>query len=582
LGSDTIIRTPNLLYSSFVETGIDKELVEQFWNHVPLNLGEAMEYAVKLRNNLVDTHDRLEKLRKIMKTQLRKWGILTSLVEENIDRMGHGVVETGQQPMCLGGPSYILNKVACIWKMCEIGDSPKPAPLYYVADYDGVQNELLNMWVPNNSPNGLLISLPADTGLEGIPIYKMPTPPETWFREAVEKIRKNYSVLLKGVEQPVREVKLLNLDHALAILRNAYYSSENVSEWSIKILGSLFNLEADLGVPILAFSMPEARRLFQPSYELLLSEPNRTRFIEGLNRAFETLKEAGYRPQIDLRDEDYVPFFLECMNDACNRRRIELKYHGEPSTSKAYLKGKCPSCEEEYSFSFQAEQPDLSEIVDWISPRVDSRQIVVNSVVPVLCHVGGPGETSYHAQVIPASRNLKIPFPIFVRYTRTFYNTPWNEKYAIELNNESQATLTNKDLFSALRRWVEARNAQNPQRLVEAHLDIRKNIESTYENLLKKLKNLEDENAFIGKRLREPGDRATLLNEIRTKQQLHEKIELYLSSAFGRFQPERFGQEVSYLWLDLATVSGVRDLLGVFLRQYNKYTPVSSMFFANL
>lgn len=578
---DKIIEPPNLLYSNFVETGINKELVEQFWNHVPLNLGEAMEYAVKLRNNLVDTHDRLEKLRKIMKTQLRKLGILTSLVEENIDRMEHGVVETGQQPMCLGGPSYILNKVACIWKMCEIGDS-KPAPLYYVADYDGVQNELLNMWVPNNSPNALLISLPAYAGLEGIPIYKMPTPSETWFREVVERIRKNYSVLLKGAEQSVREVKLLNLDHALAILRNAYYSSENVSEWSIKILGSLFNLEADRGVPLLAFSMQEARRLFQPGYELLLSEPNRTRFIEGLNRAFEDLKEAGYRPQIDLREQDYVPFFLECMNDACNGRRIELKYHAEAGTLRAYLKGRCPSCGEEYSFSFQADQPDLSEIVDWISPRVDSRQIIVSSVVPVLCHIGGPGETSYHAQVIPASRSLKIPFPIFVRYTRTFYNTPWNEKYAIELNSEGQATLTNKDLFSALRKWVEARNTQVPQRLMEAHLDMRKNIESTYENLLKKLQDIENENASLGKKLREPEDRAILLNEMRTKQQLREKIEIYLSSAFGRFQPERFGQEVSYLWLDLATVAGVRDLLGVFLRQYNKYTPVSSMFYANL
>jgi len=177
---------------------------------------------------------------------------------------------------------------------------------------------------------------------------------------------------------------------------------------------------------------------------------------------------------------------------------------------------------------------------------------------------------------------MQIPFAIFVRYTRIFYNTPWNEKYAIELNSEGQATLMNKDLFSALGRWVKARNAQDPQRLVEVHLDIRKNIESTYENLLKKLQGLESENAFIGKRLREPGDRATLLNEVRAKQQLREKIEIYLSSAFGRFQPERFGQEVSYLWLDLATVSGVRDLLGVFLREYNKYTPVSSMFFANL
>ena len=577
-----ILKPPNWLYSNFIDTGENKDLVEYFWSYVPLNLGEATKYAVERRNALGDTHDHLEKLKKATKTQLRTWGILTSLVEENIDQMEHGVIEAGQQPMCLGGPSYILNKVACIWKMCEIGNSRKLVPLYYMADYDKVQNELLNMWVPNNSPKGLLISLPADPGLYGIPIYRMPTPPETWFRETVEKIRKNYGVLVRGVKQSVREDKLQNLEHALTILRNAYYSSENVSEWSTKVLGSLFNLEADLGIPILAFSMPETRHLFQPGYELLLSEPNRTRFIEGSNRAFEALEEAGYRPQIGLRDEDYVPFFLECMTDFCNRRRIELKYHRGLGTSEAYLEGKCLSCQEEYSFSFQADYPDLSEIVDWVSPRIDSRQIIVDSVVPVLCHVGGPGEASYYAQVIPASRSLKIPFPIFIRYTRTFYKTPWNEKHSIDLDSEGQATLMNKDLFSALGRWVDARNTQDPQKLVDAHLDMKRNIKSTYRNLLQKSKDLNDEIASIRKRLSESGDRTTLLDDMRLKQRLHEKINLYLSWAFGRFQPERFGQEVSYLWLDLATVSGVRDLLGVFLRQYSKYTPVSSMFFANL
>lgn len=578
----SVLEPPHRLYSRFVETGENRKLVEYLWDHVPLNLGDATEYAVKLRNDLGDASDRLEELKKAMKLQHRRWGILTSRVEEAIDRLEHGVIEAGQQPMCLGGPSYILNKVACIWRLSEIGASSGLVPLYYVADYDGVQNELLNMWVPNNSSEGLLISLPADPSLDGIPIYRIPIPAEPWFRETVEKIRKTYGILLKGAEQSMRESKLRNLDHALTILRTAYYSSENVSEWSTRILGALFNLEADLGVPVLAFSMSNARHLFQDSYELLLSEPNRTRFVEGLNNAFEALREAGYRPQIDLRDERYVPFFLECMNDACNRRRIELKYYHDSNASKAYVTGKCPSCQEEYSFSFQAAHPDLSEIVDSISPRVDSRQTIVSSVVPVVCHVGGPGETSYHAQTIPASRSLKIPFPLFVRYMRTFYNTPWNEKCAIDLSGEGQPTLMNKDLFSALGRWVEARKGQNSQKLVEAHRDIGKNIESIYESLLRKMHALDDEIAYLNKRLREPGDRATLINDIRNKRKLRERIELYLSWAFGRFQPERFGQEVSYLWLDLAVVTGVDDLLGVFLRQYNRFTPVSSMFFVNL
>jgi hypothetical protein len=59
-------------------------------------------------------------------------------------------------------------------------------------------------------------------------------------------------------------------------------------------------------------------------------------------------------------------------------------------------------------------------------------------------------------------------------------------------------------------------------------------------------------------------------------------IDNYLSWAFGRFSPEKFGQEVNWLWLDLAAAAGVSDLMGVYLRQYNRDTPNSSMYFVNI
>ena len=582
MGSDRVLLPPNRLYSNYIETGEHWEIVERLWNRVPVNLAEAQRLASKLRIDFGETPDIIEDLKKAMKRQLRNWGVLTSRVEENIDRIERGVIEAGQQPMCLGGPGYILNKVACTWKVCDIGDPEKFVPLYYVADYDGIHNELLNIRIPSPSPKGLLVSFPVEEGLVGSPIFELPNPPEAWLRKTVEKIRSNYRGLLRGVEQRVLESKLQNLDRALTILRTSYFSSEKVSEWSTKILGSLFNVEADLGVPILAFSMPDTRRIFQSGYELLLSEPTRSRFIEASNGAVEIIYGAGYRPQIGLRADDYVPFFLECMNKTCRRMRIELKYRSEPGTTKAHVVGKCPSCGEEYDLSFEMHHPDLSEVAEWISPRVDSRQMIVNSVIPVLCHVGGPGETSYYAEVIPAARSLKVPFPTYIRYTRTFYNTPWNERYAEGLEKEGQPTLLNEDLFSALRRWVEARNAQDPNELAAAHSDIRRSIESTYYKLLERNRERDREISAIKERLGSPENRQAAIKELQSKMRLSKAISLYLSSAFGRFSPERFGQEVNWSWLDLATVSGVDDLFGVFLRQYNEHTPISSMFFVNL
>jgi uncharacterized protein YllA (UPF0747 family) len=582
LDSDRVLSSPNELYLDFVTSGEHRGLVENLWGKIPLNLMESHKLAAEARSNYGATADVLEELKRGVKLQMRKWGILTSKVREQIDRMEAGVVEAGQQPMCLGGPGYIFNKVACAWTICNSAEGFEFVPLYYVADYDGIQNELLNIRVPSPSPRGLVISLPAKEELFGTPISELSNPSEAWLKQTVDKIRSNYKGLLKGVNEYERESKLQNLDHALTIIRNTYYSSENVSEWSTKTLGSLFNVEADLGVPIIAFSTPYTRHLFQPGYELLLSEPNRSRFIDGSNRAAEILEEAGFLPQIGTREDDYVPFFLECTNDACNRRRIELKYHRRLGASTANVAGRCPSCGETYNFSFSASNPDISEIVDRISPRVDTRQIIVDSVIPVICHVGGPGETSYYAEVAPAARKLNVPFPIIVRYTRTFYNTPWNESYSEILKKEGIPTLMSEKLFSALRRWVNARNSRDFQMLVEAHSKIRMSIESTFNNLLDRSITLEKEVQQIKKRLRDPENRRTLIKEMQEKQKLLHAINLYLSSAFGRFSPERYGQEVSWLWLDLATTSGVVDLSGVFLRQYNEQTPTSSMFFVNL
>jgi len=124
------------------------------------------------------------------------------------------------------------------------------------------------------------------------------------------------------------------------ILKSAYYSTDNVSGFSTKILGSLLNLEADLGTPIYWFSMPETRQLFIDGYELLLKEPNRSKFIIASNEAAEKVESAGYRSQIGLRGMDYVPFFLECMNTDCRRMRLELKYYREEGSNTATLVGK--------------------------------------------------------------------------------------------------------------------------------------------------------------------------------------------------------------------------------------------------
>jgi len=490
-------------------------------------------------------------------------------------------VETGQQPNALGGPSLVLNKIAYAKSLSGLGEEGY-VPLFYVADYDGVQPELTNTRVPSPSSRGVLISYPTSPEQEGVPIHEIPNPTEAWLSETLEKLTSNYRGLLNGADGRLRERALMNLDHAITVLKSAYYSTENVSDWSTKVIGSIVNLEADLGVPILSHSMPGTRHIFQKGYEVLLAYSNRETFIKASNRAAEKVEASGYRPGIGLRDPDYVPFFYECQTPGCQRHRVELSYRRDAGSTTASVEGKCQKCGVIYEFSFDAGSPDLSDIIGTISPRVDSRQIIVDTVLPILAHVGGPGETNYYSEVIPAAKAVGLPFPVFLRYSRLFYNTPWNEGYAEGLKRLGCCCLADDRLFSALSGWVQARNEGDPEGLKKAHVAIRTCVESTDRELRGILDGLNAEIAGIKRRLGSSEDRATLFAEMREKQVRAKDVEVYLSSALGRFSPERFGQEVSWAWLDVAVVSGMRDLMGVFMRQYSGHTPNSSMFYANL
>ena len=581
MAQEDVLRPAHELYTSHVEKGVSGGLAEELWGRIPATMGKAYALLEGVRTQYGEASDSLEELKRAMNSNLRRLGVLTSHVSENIDRLEQGVVETGQQPNAIGGPSLVLNKIAYAKSLSGMGDEGY-VPLFYVADYDGVQPELINTRVPSPSARGVLISYPTSPEEEGVPIHEIRNPSEAWLGQTLEKLTSNYRGLLNGVDVRLRERALMNLDHAITVLKGAYYSTENVSDWSTKVIGSIVNLEADLGVPILSHSMPGTRHIFQGGYEILLADSNRESFIEASNRAAGRVEESGHRPGIGLREADYVPFFYECQTPGCQRRRVELGYRRDAGSSTASVEGKCPKCGAFYEFSFNAGSPDLSDIIESITPRVDSRQVIVDSVLPILAHIGGPGETSYYSEVIPAAKAIGLPFPVFLRYTRLFYNTPWNEGYAGGLKRLGYRSLADEKLFGALSGWVQARNEGDPEGLKEAHMAIRSCVESTDIELRDVLDGLNSEIAGIKQKLSSSEDRAALIAEMRGKQARAQEVEVYLSSALGRFSPERFGQEVSWAWLDVAVVSGMRDLMGVFMRQYNGHTPNSSMFYANL
>jgi uncharacterized protein YllA (UPF0747 family) len=542
-------------------------------------MAECHGYFSEIRARYGASPSELEGLKKAVKNQMRRLGILSSKVSRTIDLMDRGAVETGQQPNCLGGPSFIFNKITYVSVLAGLGG--EYVPLYYVGDYDSVQAELLNIRIPSPSAKGMLITYPAPPEYEGAPIRRLPNPDEEWLMKTLEKIESNYRGLLKNVEPVKQERVIQNLSHVFTIIKGAYYSTENVADFSTKILGTIMNLEADMGIPMLMATDPEIRSFFKHGYEVLLSEPNRSSFLRNSNDAVDLIESLGYKAQIGKRSEDYVPFFLECQTPNCHGNRVELKYKTDFG-STASVEGKCPRCDQSYSYSFSANRPDLDEIEKIVTPRVESRQVIVDSVIPIVAHVGGPGETSYFAEVIPGVSQFGVPIPVYMRYARVFYNTPWNEVMGRNIGSSGYKTLYSRELFDSLARWVEAKKTNNIAGIFQAHSDIRKAIDKIYTTLIKTKVDAEAEIDSIKLRLGEPSTRAALIQEMKAKQVIVQKLDGYLSNAFGHFAPEKYGQEVSWAWIDLALASGVGENVEIYKRLYGGWTPNSTVFYVNL
>jgi hypothetical protein len=138
-----------------------------------------------------------------------------------------------------------------------------------------------------------------------------------------------------------------------------------------------------------------------------------------------------------------------------------------------------------------------------------------------------------------------------------------------------------KELFNSLSQWVESKKKDSVD-IQNAHNAIKTYIDSTFSILESDEKRLSSEIELIKTKLSDQSTRLQLLSTMKTAQSDLGLIDGYLSSAFGRFSPEKTGQEVSWLWIDIALVSGVKDLMNTYMRIYNSYTPNSSVFFVNL
>ena len=210
----------------------------------------------------------------------------------------------------------------------------------------------------------------------------------------------------------------------------------------------------------------------------------------------------------------------------------------------------CPIDEVEYSFIVNKNNPNLSSYSKNLSPRLDTNQAILQTFLPSYIRISGPGEINYNAQVIPSIRKIGIQFPIYVKYTRMLYNTPWIEKIANNPTVEKYSLFT-QDFFSYLGKIAKSRRKKEKDQLVEATISLADFIKSRKSALEK-------------------------LNETSTH-----LMERYKSYQFVMYDDRHHWQEVSWSWFVMATITGLNDFLASYKRYYSGELPIGGIGFIN-
>jgi len=548
------------VYQEFIWSGTQPELAADLYGPPIVTMGEIVSKFPKIlaeyKDKLWHTEERMKLLQKTLIGANRGLACLTPSVEENIKRVGNGAIEAAHQSVVMGGPAYILNKAITTERISSFGiqQGLDVVPVFFVADYDIVQSELINIRTPNMGPEGNLLSLPVPRGYEHSPVSVLPLPEIEWYNAIEESLRHSYRPLLKPLDKPVRTLFEERLEQALAITLWGFVNSNTLSDWAQKIIGRLLNIEGNLGIPIIPASDEVFRDLMVEGMEFLLAKKQREVFLKIHKRATDLIVKSGFRPGAGSRKPDYVPFYHECPEKECNRSRTELFYNAKGT--EAVLTGRCPSCGQNVEIETSANDPFLGEVGRHLSPRVDSRQLIVDTVLPIVAHVGGGGEAAYYAQVIPVAKALPAPFPAFLKYPRAYFNTPWNESLAGVLKEKGLSPLHKPDMFRLL-------GAISRFRKKAKHDEMNESIRSLLNVILKSHQELNVSLEDLRKRRKTANG-----DELKDLLTTILDAERYLSWVFGQYAENKLGQEASWSWVEWMLNSGVHDLFGPYRRAY--------------
>ena len=538
----------------------------ELWGKIPQKHSDIPTLInQKIQKRQPISNEVLTELKTIVRETLSSYGTLTNQVKDKLNQWDEKgpTLEIGHQPLFFGGSSFVFNKISYavgISQFLEKEFSMKAFPFLFIGDHDQVQNELTITRFPQfQSYTGLELKFEYDQNHESTPMAYLPLFNEEVLLEQFDKVRSNYRELFRfsKIKNEFRPLLEERLESSLDLLYESFLQSNTFSDWIGRFWTNLLILKNKVPIFAVKASNKKLRKLLLPYLEELLIEDNRIEYIETLNSYNEKITEAGYKPGLSIRELDEVPFFYECPN-CSNKTRIKLV------TTGSTLQGKCDICEEKIAIDYKPNSPDLSDHYQYLSPRVESRSIIINQLLKAIMRITGGGETTYHAQIIPYMAKKDMLTPLVLKNPRIYYNTPWAEKISSEINFDDLKPIQNPDSFKLMTAISKSQNFDELKTLIS---QCKSNLSENFSAFSKKEEEYKE-----------------LLQNNKNKkiQKQLDTVQLYLSHNYGTFQPEKNIQEVSWNWIDLNILTGMKDFYGFYSRRLKLDLPLSPTFWLSV
>jgi len=542
-----ISNNPNIIYERALRSDPEYlKMAEKLWGEIIPDLSSLKSRFKKglIHKRKHETIKDLEVLKKSLIEYHEKLGILTDKTIENIEKIVNGSILSGHQPIIFGGPGLISNKIATLQYIQSFLEkhNVKLAPIFMIADYDGLHKELVRMYftTPRSSkPQILDISKNLDYP-EQTAFHRIKSPSVKWLIDTIRSVKLVNREFSSKLSNEQKALFLENLDHILNMLMISYTSTSTLKDWFVKFWGTITNLINDWGIIYFPVKDKKISQVLTKYYApfLLKNED----YVSSFNEKYYFLKRKGFKPTLKTRDKQIAQFFVECPNDGVRMHPLISGIDHETYI----IKTKCPHCKNEYIFKFENGNFD-KKISLLLNPKVDSSSGIVQELLNTQIRISGPGEIAYFAMVRSGILATGIRTPIYIKYKRVFYNTPWIEQLGKFLNEKGIPSLHSQEFFKLLSKLAKVKRKRQFEQIPIIEQEVSDYIKHIYNKLLE----------YSG----DPD------------------VDTYLSWQFGRFSKQKFGQEVSWVWFELGKVTGLNYYFNAFNRVFSENYSFGGMYY---